>query len=163
MQRSAAMKRTGFARKQYERKPSAPPTPIPPELAARISHGHAQLFAVPKGPEPVRSEPYRRLVASLPCVHCGIRQHSQAAHPNSDKAKGQKLDDRLCFPLCADRPGVRGCHPLFDQYLLYPRQICRSVERGWTRRTVDTITRAGQWPVGVAELPTHEELYACTI
>ena len=31
---------------------------------------------------PVRSESYRRFVASQPCFGCGIAGYSQAAHPN---------------------------------------------------------------------------------
>lgn len=37
----------------------------------------------------MRSEAYRRAVASLPCANCGIEGYSQQAHENGpDKAKG---------------------------------------------------------------------------
>ena len=38
---------------------------------------------------PVRSEAYRRAVASLPCIACGIQGYSQAAHLPPE-AKGMK-------------------------------------------------------------------------
>ena len=38
---------------------------------------------------PVRSEAYRRAVASLPCINCGIQGYSQAAHLPPE-AKGMK-------------------------------------------------------------------------
>ena len=39
---------------------------------------------------PVRSEAYRRAVASLPCINCGVPGHSQCAHSNSGKGAGIK-------------------------------------------------------------------------
>ena len=38
---------------------------------------------------PLRSEKYRRAVASLPCINCGIQGYSQAAHLPPE-AKGMK-------------------------------------------------------------------------
>ncbi len=66
----------------------------------------------------IRSEPYRRFVASLPCIHCGLEGYSQAAHANNaifGKGLGQKAHDCYLFPLCADRPGVQGCHSKWDR------------------------------------------------
>jgi len=88
-------------------------------------------LGIPKT-KPTRDEAYRRLVAALPCAHCGVQGHSQAAHPNSGKGMGIKTDDRLCFPLCADRPGVRGCHSLFDQGALFSKKQRQTKERNWT-------------------------------
>lgn len=68
-----------------------------------------------------RNEKYRRLVASLPCVVCGIEGRSQAAHSNLSmhgKAMSLKASDAAIFPLCADEPGRQGCHSLFDQHKL---------------------------------------------
>lgn len=96
--------------------------------------------------QPVRSEAYRRVVASLPCKVCGIEGHSQAAHPNTGKGAGMKSDDRACFPLCADRPGIRGCHSQFDQGVMFDKASRRMVEIDWsvdTRRAVDNL---GLWP-----------------
>jgi len=84
---------------------------------------------------PVRDEAYRRAVAALPCARCGIHGYSQAAHPNTGKGMGTKTDDRLCFPLCADRPGERGCHSLFDQGAIFDKASRRIMEQQWIERT----------------------------
>ena len=62
--------------------------------------------------KPVRDKAYRRWVASLPCAHCGLEGHSQAAHADQGKGMGIKASDTECFPLCADRLGVQGCHSI---------------------------------------------------
>jgi len=82
----------------------------------------------------MRSKSYRRAVADLPCVNCGIDGHSQCAHANGleyGKGMGIKADDGACFPLCADRPGVRGCHSLFDQCALFTKEERREVTARW--------------------------------
>jgi hypothetical protein len=51
----------------------------------------------------VRSEPYRRYVASQACFACGIEGQSNACHPNSarfGKGKAIKASDIFVFPLC---------------------------------------------------------------
>ena len=48
----------------------------------------------------VECEPYRRLVAQLPCMWCGISGYSQHAHLNLGKGLNLKTDDRTGFPLC---------------------------------------------------------------
>ena len=45
-----------------------------------------QAVSVPKE-EIVRSEPYRRLVAALPCAFCGILGYSQHAHENDGRER----------------------------------------------------------------------------
>lgn len=99
--------------------------------------------------KPLRSEPYRRLVASLPCINCGVSGCSQAAHPNAGKGKGIKADDRLCFPLCCTRPGNTGCHYLHDQHRLLPKGERASREAQWARMTAESIYYAGLWPAGL--------------
>jgi hypothetical protein len=81
-----------------------------------------------------RSEPYRRLVAALPCVHCGIEGYSQAAHPNTGKGGMLKTDDRLCFPLCHDGSPNR-CHPRFDQGAMFSKAARRLIEPGYASWT----------------------------
>jgi hypothetical protein len=61
-----------------------------------------------------QSESYRRWVASLPCIECGVEGLSQCAHENGG-GMGTKTSDLRTFPLCCDRPGVQGCHSKFDQ------------------------------------------------
>jgi hypothetical protein len=91
------------------------------------------MTACPKAPKPVRSEPYRRLVAALPCINCTLEGYSQAAHPNAGKAKGMKACDLLCFPLCS----VAGndCHRKFDQYQYGTSGYQAELEELWTART----------------------------
>lgn len=82
----------------------------------------------------MRSEAYRRRVAALPCVCCGVDDHSQAAHANGieyGKGIGLKADDLACFPLCCDRPGIVGCHRLFDQGGLLTKEERREVTARW--------------------------------
>ena len=81
-----------------------------------------------------RSEAYRRRVASLSCVNCGMDGHSQCAHANGHafgKGMGTKADDRFTFPLCADGPGYAGCHSLFDQHKLIPADEIESTVKRW--------------------------------
>jgi hypothetical protein len=91
------------------------------------------MTARPKAPKPVRSEPYRRLVAALPCINCTLEGFSQAAHPNAGKAKGLKACDLACFPLCS----VAGndCHRKFDQYEYGTSGYQAELEEEWTART----------------------------
>src|ERR1035437_8530602 len=93
----------------------------------------------------VRSEPYRRLVAALPCINCGIDGYSQAAHP-PPTGKGIKEDDRECFPLCCTRPDITGCHTDFDQYRLVPKDDMRITASHWADETKSTIIADGKWP-----------------
>lgn len=100
----------------------------------------------------IRSEHYRRLVAQLPCVSCGIHGYSQAAHP-PPTGKGIKEDDRFCFPLCCTRMGVTGCHVEFDQYRLIPKDDMGQTAAAWGARTRGFILAAGLWP---KRLPIYE-------
>ena len=97
----------------------------------------------------VESDPYRRLVAQLPCLWCGIAGYSQHAHLNMGKGLGLKTDDRTGFPLCCSRPGIEGCHVAYDNYRLLEsggREAHREygIEAG--RFTRDQILKAGLWP-----------------
>lgn len=76
----------------------------------------------PKVPK-VRSEPYRRYVASLPCYRCGIHGYSQAAHADDGKGMGLKTDDLTCYPLCGPHHSVGmfmlpGCHDYVGRHML---------------------------------------------
>lgn len=99
---------------------------------------------VPKEPEPTRDENYRRLVATLPCFNCRIEGASQAAHPNTGKAKGRKADDLLCFPMC--HVGAKDCHARFDQYKLVPRAEMAAFEARARAWTVRELLARGDWP-----------------
>lgn len=56
--------------------------------AANMGLGTTAAAPIPKA-APVRSEPYRRAVATLPCAICGVPGYSQAAHLPPE-AKGMK-------------------------------------------------------------------------
>ena len=106
--------------------------------------GFTTTVAHPKT-EAARSEPYRRLVAALPCKACGIQGYSQAAHVPPD-GKGVKQDDREIFALCCTRVGITGCHVEFDQYRMFPREEAVRIGKGWAAHTRRQITEKGQWP-----------------
>ena len=98
---------------------------------------------------PLRSEAYRRAVASLPCIHCGIEGYSQCAHANTGKGTGTKSSDTESFPLCACQPGRRGCHSLFDQGALFSKEARRAKEAEWVAKTRNQIQESGQWPMNL--------------
>ena len=95
--------------------------------------------------KPVRSEAYRRTVASLACFACGIQGHSQAAHLPPD-GKGLKQCDLLTFPLCCVRVGIPGCHQDYDQYRMFNRRDAVIVGRAWAADTQRKIHAMGLWP-----------------
>ena len=67
-----------------------------------------------------RNDDLRRAIASLPCVECGLEGSTQHAHANTPpfgKGKSLKAHDWAAFPLCADQPGLPGCHTKHDQYM----------------------------------------------
>lgn len=97
-----------------------------------------------KAPKPWRNRAYRELVASLECYHCRIHGHSQAAHPNTGKAKGKKACDSLVFPMCT--VGGNDCHGRFDQYRLVSRTDMPTFEAAAVRWTIETLQARGMWP-----------------
>lgn len=109
-------------------------------------------LSIPTAPvekeNPLRSEAYRRAVASLLCIHCGIEGYSQHAHENAGKGKGMKADDRCAMPLCCTRPGIEGCHAAFDSYRLLPggREAHHAQGRAWAKQTRNRVKESGQWP-----------------
>jgi len=137
-----------FKQAKPERKALPFPSPISGGIAAQVGD---MVAARPKE-NPLRSEPYRRLVAMLPCAKCDIADFSQAAHP-PPTGKGIKEDDRMCFPLCCTRPGEPGCHWLFDNYKLMPQAEMRVYAYICAIDTRETIEENGMWPDG---LPKYE-------
>lgn len=131
-------KRSSFKRPEYKAPPRAPLA-----KGRKVDNGPASTAPAPKEPKPIRDETYRRLVAALPCFECRVEGFSQAAHPNSDKAKGRKQSDLDCFPLCCTRPGVPGCHAAFDQYKLIERAAMPAYEaraKEWTQTMIRNRT-----------------------
>jgi len=84
---------------------------------------------------PVRSEPYRRLVACLPCSNCRILGFSQTAH-GPTLGGHIKCDDRLTFPLCIGHgsDGI-GCHVRYDQYMLGDKHWRHEQAAIWAAQT----------------------------
>ena len=104
----------------------------------------ALVVPLPKE-QPWRSEEYRRLVASYPCIHCGRSGPSQAAHADQGKGLGIKSDDRTAFPLCADGPSRRGCHSLIGIDAMFTRNQRRILERNYGGATRERIKAEGKW------------------
>lgn len=145
------LRRTGFRRKVYVPAAAAPLRALARAgLIARVS---GDVLALPKE-RVIRHEGYRRLVAAMPCKNCGTIGYGQAAHPNAGKGMSLKTDDRLCFSLCCDRPGVRGCHGAFDQGAAFSKEGRRLIEQAWGADTRRQIIAAGDWP---ADLPLWSE------
>lgn len=144
------MKRTGFKPRAPRREARDPdrvrsmPTVTPGAFRMPEPVNNAPAARVEKS-APVRSEAYRRAVASLPCVACGIPGYSQAAHLPPE-AKGLKQSDLLAFPLCCARIGVPGCHQDYDQYRMYPKHAAMTVGRAWAADTQRKILAMGLWP-----------------
>lgn len=145
------LRRTGFKLKPRPDRPGpvAPPRPVRAVAPTVIS---TLVLAQPKE-DVVRSEPYRRLVAAMPCKACGIQGYSQAAHLPPD-GKGMKQDDRLIFALCCARVGIAGCHADYDQYRMFTRPVAMTVGAAWAADTRRQIIAAGLWP---KNLPNYEQ------
>lgn len=84
-------------------------------------------------------EKYRRWVASLPCMHCGIEGHSQAAHGDYGKGMGFKTSDDTCYPACgphfAESEMVVGCHYLIGTAGNYAKGQRRGLESRYAAQT----------------------------
>ena len=92
------------------------------------------------------SERYRRAVASLACIKCGIESYSQCAHANSrafGKGRGLKSSDAATFPLCCTRPGEIGCHVRHDQYVDVTKENLYEVEALYIARTAIALIESG--------------------
>lgn len=95
--------------------------------------------------KPVRSTQYRRAVASLPCVICGIAGQSQAAHGSGAgtaacKGMGLKSCDLTCFAACV------ACHHQLDQHALFTKAARHALEPVWAADTQRRIHAMGLWP-----------------
>jgi len=159
--RSAPMKRTGFKSRAPQAQNSDPdrlrtvPAVTPGAFRAPEPVASAPAAQVAKA-APVRSEAYRRAVASLPCAYCGIEGYSQHAHENDGKGARLKVDDRRAMPLCCSRPGIEGCHVAFDQYRLVPggRDAHADLGRALAEQTRNRLNALGLWPAGVPKFTT---------
>ena len=96
MNRSTPLKRTGF-RPRSPRREQRDPDRVRsvPTVSAGAWRTPRAVDAMPaaqvRKAAPVRNEAYRRAVASLRCIHCGVLGYSQAAHlPPEAKGMGMK-------------------------------------------------------------------------
>ena len=163
--RSTPMKRSGFKPRMPPPKPEANREQALAQRALEAMKNVVPRAATMAGSctgkpvaknAPLRSEKYRRAVASLPCAHCGIEGYSQHAHENDGKGARMKVDDRRAMPLCCTRPGIEGCHVAFDQYRLVPggRDAHAELGRTLAEQTRDRINAMGLWPAGVPQFTT---------
>lgn len=118
--------------------------------AATMGLSTTAAASIPKA-APVRSEAYRRVVATLPCINCKVPGYSQCAHSNSGKGAGIKASDLDSFPLCTVHPGadgglVRGCHERFDQGALFSKAVRRELEPVWAADTQRRLLAMGLVP-----------------
>ncbi len=152
MKRRAPLKRSAFKSKAPPPRPAKQVdyTPRPRAPAVAVRDSSRDLVVQVLKSEPVSDESYRRLVAALPCIHCGRPGPSQAAHGPTLGARIKASDDDI-FPLCADRVLELGCHTLFDQYVLFDAEQRREVAARWayetrlaTGRGRPTIRAAGE-------------------
>lgn len=148
MKRSPMPRGSGF--KRPELPPRVPPVikPISQEIQCRITDGRGRLSVLAPKYVPLRSQPYLRWVASLPCKHCQRAGLSQASHGDEGKGMGTKAGDETAKPLCADSPGRRGCHSIFGQSGLMPRAIKRQLEDRYAAETRREAWETGNWPAG---------------
>ncbi|MDN7456575.1 hypothetical protein [Burkholderia cenocepacia] len=102
----------------------------------------ARLIGIPKLLT-FRSEDLRRAVVQLPCMNCGVERYTQAAHANYGKAGALKASDAAIAALCADRPGVRGCHSLLDQGGVLEKDERRAFEMEMVAKTYIALMERG--------------------
>jgi len=133
--------------------------PVHARLTVKVNMPRADggLDSIPKA-APARSEAYRRLVAAMPCAHCGIVGYSQAAHGDMGKGAHIKSDDRTCYPACGPRPGAIGCHALIGSTGSMTRDERRALEADYAAQTRAEIRRLGQWPKNLPHLEIQNEL-----
>jgi hypothetical protein len=91
----------------------------------------------------VRSESYRRWVASLPCIVCGSAGFSQCAHANGG-GMGTKDCDLRTFPLCCARPGHIGHHAEFDLCVGMTKAERRELTERYVEQTQRLAREAGR-------------------
>lgn len=132
------MKRSGFRSKLPPRRPVKQIegyTPRPRAVAFAVAGPARAIVSAPKL-EPVRDESYRRRVAALDCIHCGVAGRSQAAHSDSDgKGMGLKACDLTCYPLCGPVPGDPGCHWLIGTSGRFTKEERRALEHKYASET----------------------------
>lgn len=133
------MKRSGFKRKVLERA-----AVVICKLTRTANYARCTVAAPVLKDAPVRSESYRRFVASFPCFACGVEGFSQAAHPNAGKGLSLKTSDLDCFPLCGTHGLTMGCHWLHDNSVEMTRDDRRRAEAAYIKRMHELAREHGR-------------------
>lgn len=137
--RRSPMKRTGFARKNDGPRHISEilAEVIAPRLY-RVPAPSAPIFRETPKQEIIRSENYRRFVASFACFQCGLVGSSQCAHANKGKGMAMKTSDSESFPLCFP------CHADFDQNRGMTREERRAKEEVYVARMKEIAREHGR-------------------
>lgn len=132
MNRSKPLQRKPF--KRAEPPPRVRPVHTPRSEPVRATLRAPTHFAEPiVKAERVESEPYRRLVARLPCWRCGVSGYTQACHGDQGKGMQLKTCDLTCWPGCGPHDEKEGCHEFVGRRM--PREERRTFE---ARAAADT-------------------------
>ncbi len=117
-------------------------TPRPRTPALRRDDGKARMSVPIPKERPARDEAYRRLVAALPCAHCGRPGPSQVCHVDQGKGMGIKTSDYDTWPGCADTPLRQGCHSIIGSSGQYTKDQRRELEARYAAQTRETLKEA---------------------
>lgn len=146
LKRAAPLKRSGFARKVYERTPRVLAQRADDVPLHRGVYGATAGMAAPKR-QYVRSRQLLYLIAKVPyCMLCQAMRPVVPAHSNwavHGKGKGIKADDNRIAALCGE------CHMEIDQGNVWTEDERK--ERWWRAHvaTVFWILAHEVWPAGV--------------
>lgn len=145
------LKRSAFRRPEWTPQPRTPLVLVDRPVAVAPVRREPVFNPQPKL-DLCRSEPYRRLIAAMPCAHCGRAGPSQAAHSDSGadgKGMGMKSDDRTCYPSCATSPGRLGCHDLIGTARMFSKPLREALEEGYAKKARARVLADGNWPAGL--------------
>lgn len=138
------MKRSALKPKGFTPRPAKQVEYTPRARAVAVAANDTSARMVVQVPKenPVRDEEYRRMVAALPCIHCGRQGPSQAAHADSaGKGMGIKSPDSELMPLCADSPGRMGCHQIVSSSGMLSKEHRRILEQQYVQATKALLGR----------------------
>jgi len=145
MMRTTPLRRTAFKRTR----PQLVTLPVDDDMVVTIERIAPRLYRVPAPSiapvfepamklNPLRSESYRRFVASHACFECGLAGSSQCAHANEGKGLAMKVTDLASFPLCFR------CHSDLDHTRGMTRQERREKEAKFVARMRAIAVAAGR-------------------
>lgn len=89
---------------------------------------------------------YRRAVAQLPCVCCGLFGYTECADTAQSSASGADIDT---IPLCTNSAGHRGCKQMLRAGVLMSEVTGCELVPDWIADTQRRVHALGLWPAGV--------------